>query len=252
MSKKKRPLKKLALLLGIVIVATALSYLWLRNYRAESVSDHVQLFQDFTRGLEESGLQLAAEVRPEEGGNPFIFILVPQGEGIADSDVSDVLELILFTAETFKARQGFRHEDLDLAFTRPAEHKIVLVRRPAGFPRPFEDYGELSLVSADTGQALSVVNLGVKPKDLGPVFTQAWSVIQAVCLAYTLDQSDQDALCNVMSASGAAGWAGVDAAVAEQTINGYGYTDLTGIGARQDFQYRFIDFIYSAFYEGRR
>ena len=90
------------------------------------------------------------------------------------------------------------------------------------------------------------MNLAGPVKNGNQEFTNAWSVVQAICLAYAGDFQDSDPVCNIISANAAAGWVGMDGKAAADLINGYGMTDLGYLGSR-DYQYRFIDFVYDAF-----
>ena len=77
-------------------------------------------------------------------------------------------------------------------------------------------------------------------------FANAWSVVQAICLAYAGGFQDNDPVCNIISANAAAGWAGMEKQSAADLINSYGMTDLAYLGSR-DYRYRFIDFVYEEF-----
>ena len=106
-------------------------------------------------------------------------------------------------------------------------------------------YGELT-ISVDKTYFRSLVNLAGPVKNGSQEFTNAWSVIRAICLGYTGDFKDSDPVCNIISANAAAGWVGMEQKPAADLINGYGMTDLSYLGSR-DYQYRFIEFVYEEF-----
>jgi hypothetical protein len=92
----------------------------------------------------------------------------------------------------------------------------------------------------------SLVNLAGPAKNENLEFSNAWSVIQAICLAYAGGYQDSDPVCNIISANAAAGWVGIEKKSASDLINSYGMTDLGYLGSR-DYQYRFIDFVHEEF-----
>ncbi len=53
-------------------------------------------------------------------------------------------------------------------------------------------------------------------------------------------------MCNIVSANAAAAWIGMDRAEAESMITGFGFTELASMG-KNDYKYRFIDFVYKEF-----
>jgi hypothetical protein len=77
-------------------------------------------------------------------------------------------------------------------------------------------------------------------------FANAWSVVQAICLAYAGIFQDNDPVCNIISANAAAAWVGMEQEPAADLINSYGMTDLGYLGSK-DYRYRFIDFVYQEF-----
>jgi hypothetical protein len=106
-------------------------------------------------------------------------------------------------------------------------------------------YGEMT-IAIDNAYFRSLVNLAGPTKNGNQEFSNAWSVIQAICLAYAGDDQDSDSVCNVISANAAAGWVGMEEQSAADLINSYGMTDLGYLGSR-DYEYRFIDFVYQEF-----
>jgi hypothetical protein len=106
-------------------------------------------------------------------------------------------------------------------------------------------YGEMT-VSIDTSYFASLVNLAGSSKNGQQDYANAWSIIQALCLAYAGDFEDSDSVCNIISANAAAGWVAMREEQAAKIINGYGLTELGYLG-NKDYQYRFIDFVYREF-----
>jgi hypothetical protein len=201
---------------------------------------------DYITKLEREGLEPAKEIRVE-GSKPFVFILRPRNTlEVTDGDVQNVTNLALHTVQVFESRGGLHADDIEVAFHRPAEQKILLIKR-AEMPELLsaDVYNELT-VSIDTSYFTSLVNLAGPPKSGRQDFANAWAVIQAICIAYAGDFPDVDPVCNVISANAAAGWVGVDRNQAEKTIASYGATQL-GYLDNKDYQYRFIDFVYEEF-----
>ena len=206
---------------------------------------HAEAFVSYLKVLEEEGLTTAKEISVKES-QPFLFILKPQGQEITDQDMVNVTDLAVRTVSLFDSGAGIKHDDIDIAFHRPTQQKIVLVKR-SKMPKLLsaDTYGEMTIV-VDKTYFRSFVNLAGPVKNGNQEFTNAWSVVQAICLAYAGDFQDSDPVCNIISANAAAGWVGMDGKAAADLINGYGMTDLGYLGNR-DYQYRFIDFVYDAF-----
>ena len=101
-------------------------------------------------------------------------------------------------------------------------------------------------ISIDKTYFRSLVNLAGSAKNGSQEFANAWSVVQAICLAYGGDFQDSDPVCNIISANAAAGWVGIQGKEAADLINSYGMTDLGYLGSK-DYRYRFIDFVYEEF-----
>lgn len=146
----------------------------------------------------------------------------------------------------FDTAGGPKHDDINIAFHRPTEQKILLVKRQ-NMPELLSSdiYGEVT-VSIDETYFRSLVNLAGPAKNGDQEFSNAWSVIQATCLPYAGGHQDNDPVRNVISANAAAGWGGMEEKLAADLINSYGMTDLDYLGSR-DYQYRFIDFVYREF-----
>jgi hypothetical protein len=146
----------------------------------------------------------------------------------------------------FDSGGGLRHDDIDIPFHRPKEQTILLIKRH-NVPELLsaDIYGEVT-ISIDKTYFRSLINLAGPSKNGSQEFADAWSVIQAICLAYAGDYQDSDPVCNIISANAAAGWVGIEQKPATGLINSYGMTDLGYLGSR-DYQYRFIDFVYKEF-----
>jgi hypothetical protein len=208
--------------------------------------EYTQTFMDYIAQLKQEGLETAKEIRVEES-QPFVFILKPQNtQEIADEDVRDVTELALHTVQVFESRGGLQADDINIAFHRPVEQKILLIKRP-DMPELLsaDTYNEVT-VSIDTSYFTSLVNLAGPAKSGRQDFGNAWAVIQAICIAYAGDFADVDPVCNIISANAAAGWIGIDQNQAAEIISSYGATQLGYLGNR-DYQYRFIKFVYDEF-----
>jgi hypothetical protein len=208
--------------------------------------EYTRTFIDYVAQLEEEGLEPAKEIRVE-GSQPFVFILRPQNTPeVTDDDVQNVTDLALHTVQVFESRGGLHTDDIDIAFHRPVEQKILLIKR-TDMPELLsaDVYNELT-VSIDTSYFTSLVNLAGPPKSGRQDFANAWAVIQAICIAYAGDFPDVDPVCNIISANAAAGWVGVDQDQAEEIINSYGATQLGYLG-NKDYQYRFIDYVFDEF-----
>ena len=206
---------------------------------------HAEAFMIYMKQLEQEGLTTAKEIRVEES-QPFIFILKPQSQEITDKDIDNVTELAVRTVSLFDSGRGLKHDDIDVAFRRPAEQQILLIKR-RNMPELLsaDVYGELT-IAVDKTYFRSLVNLAGPVKNGSQEFTNAWSVVQAICLAFTGDFQDNDPVCNIISANAAAGWVGMEQKSAPDLINSYGMTDLSYLGSR-DYQYRFIEFVYEEF-----
>jgi hypothetical protein len=208
--------------------------------------EHTQAFMSFITQLEGEGLEPAKEIRVEDS-RPFIFIVSPKNTmEVTDEDVQSVTDLALHTVQVFESRSGLHADDINIAFHRPVEHKILLVKRSDMPDLLSADlYNEMT-VSVDTNYFVSLVNLAGSPKSGRQDFGNAWAVIQAICIAYAGDFPDVDPVCNVISANAAAGWVGIEQEQAAEIINSYGSTQLGYLGNR-DYQYRFINFVYEEF-----
>lgn len=207
--------------------------------------EYVEAFLSYAKQLEQEGLSAAKEIRVEES-QPFIFILKPQTQEVTDGDIDNVTELALRAVSVFDSAGGLKHNDIDIAFHRPTEQQILLIKRH-DMPELLsaEIYGEVT-ISNDKTYFRSLVNLAGPTKNGNQQFANAWSVIQAICLAYTGDFQDSDPICNIISANAAAGWVGMEKQSAADLINSYGMTDLSYLGSK-DYRYRFIDFVFEEF-----
>lgn len=206
---------------------------------------HAEAFMSYMKLLEEEGLTAVKEISVKES-QPFIFILMPQSPEITDGEIDKVTDLAVRTVSLFDSGGGLKHDDIGIAFQRPTEQKIVLIKR-SNMPELLsaDIYGEMT-ISVDKTYFRSFVNLVGPIKNGNQEFTNAWSVVQAICLAYSGDFEDSDPVCNIISANAAAGWVGMEQTHAVDIINNYGMTDLGYLGSK-DYQYRFIDFVYDAF-----
>jgi hypothetical protein len=206
---------------------------------------YTEAFMTYARQLDQEGLTSVKEIRVEES-KPFIFILKPRSKEIADEDLEEVTELALRTVSVFDSAGGFKHDDIDVAFHRPTEQKILLIKRST-MPKMLsaDIYGEMT-ISVDKTYFRSLVNLAGPVKNGNQEFTNAWSVVQAICLAYAGDFQGNDPVCNIISANAAAGWIGMEEEQAEDLINSYGMTALGYLGSK-DYRYRFIGFVYKEF-----
>jgi hypothetical protein len=206
---------------------------------------HAEAFMTYMKQLKQEGLATAKEIRVK-GSRPFIFILKPQSQEITGEDIENVTELATRTVSVFDSGGGLKHDDIDVAFRRPAEQQILLIKR-RNMPELLsaDVYGELT-IAVDKTYFRSLVNLAGPVKNGNQEFTNAWSVVQAICLAYAGDFQESDPVCNIISVNAAAGWVGMDAKSAADLINSYGMTDLGYLDSK-DYRYRFIDFVYQAF-----
>jgi hypothetical protein len=206
---------------------------------------YAEAFIAFVKQLDQEGLGTVKELRIQES-QPFIFILKPLSNEITDEEVKSVTDLALNTVSVFDSAGGLKHNDIDVPFRRPTEQKILLIKR-SNMPEMLsaEIYGEIT-ISVDKTYFMSLVNLAGPVKNGGQEFTNAWSVVQAICLAYAGKFQDNDPVCNIISANAAAGWVGMDGKSAADLINSYSMTDLGYLGSK-DYRYRFIDFVYQEF-----
>jgi hypothetical protein len=206
---------------------------------------YAEAFTAYAKQLEQEGLTAAKEIRVGES-QPFIFILKPQSQEITDEDVENVTELALRSISVFEGGGGLKHDDIDIAFHRPIEQQILLIKR-RNMPELLSAdlYGEVT-ISVDQTYFRSLVNLAGPVKNGSQEFTNVWSVVQAICLAYAGNFQNNDPVCNIISANAAAGWVGMERKSAADLINSYGMTELEYLGSK-DYQYRYIDFVYQAF-----
>jgi hypothetical protein len=206
---------------------------------------YAEAFMIYAKQLEQEGLTAAKEIRVEES-QPFIFILKPQSQEITDEEVENITGLALRTVSVLESGGGLKHDDIDIAFHRPAEQQILLIKR-RNMPELLsaDIYGEVT-ISIDKSYFRSLINLAGPAKNGNQEFADAWSVVQAICLAYAGNFQDNDPVCNIISANAAAGWVGMEEKSAADLINSYGMTDLSYLGSR-DYRYRFIEFVYKEF-----
>jgi hypothetical protein len=220
------------------------------NSQSPAVSTSAQnkyseAFITYTEQLNQEGLIAVKEIRVKDS-QPFIFILKSQTQEVTDENVKDITELALGTVSVFESGKGLKHDDIDIAFHRPVEQKIVIInRRDLPELLSADTYREMT-VSMDKGYFTSLINLGGPTKNGNQDFSTAWSLIQAVCLAYAGGYQDSDPVCNIISANAAAGWVGIEEQEAAKMINSYGMTELSYLGSK-DYRYRFIDFVYQEF-----
>lgn len=216
---------------------------WLLAACSSANPDYGRTLADYAQGLFDAGVEPFGQVSLD--GQPIIVLLTPMTGEIPQQQRQEILDLVSFTAQAFDASGGLRHEDILITFRPPIFQQIIVIDRPEGMPEPIGMLSEAS-VGSQPGQIVSVVNLSGTEKTLGWDFTIDWAVMQAVCLGYaTQDNPDADALCNVVTANAAAGWAGVDRDTAQDFLDG-GSTGLEYLDQR-DYKFRFIDFVYDTF-----
>jgi hypothetical protein len=195
---------------------------------------------------EKEGLETKSTIQVESDDS-FLFLMRPayaNVKEVSDDEMQDIMELALTTVNVFESRKGFRHEDIDVPFTRPVSHRIVVVK-DNNMPELLANLGEVT-VSIDNKYYTSIINLAGPNKNGSQEYANAWAVVQALCLAYAGDFPDADGVCNILAANSAAGWIGMDAGEAEKLINGYGTTDLGYLGSK-DYNYRYIPFVFDEF-----
>lgn len=201
---------------------------------------YIEAFITFVKQLEQEGLITAKEIRVENS-QPFVFIL--KSQEITDEDVKNIVELAVRTVSAFESGGGLKHDDIDIAFRRPVQQKILLIKR-RNMPELLS--ASEATVVIDQTNFMSLVNLAGPIKSNSQEFGNSWAVVQAICLAYGASHEDSDAICNIVSANASAAWVGMDEKQAAQLINDYGMTHLDYLGSK-DYRYRFIDFVYRAF-----
>ncbi len=203
-------------------------------------------FINYVEQIEKEGTILEKEIKVEESKS-FIFIFRPLNtQELTENEVQNTTDIALRAVSIFESRGGIRHDDIEMAFYRPVNQNILLIKRH-DMPELLSEntYGEMTL-SIDNNSFLSIVNLAGPKKNGHQDYANSWSVIQAICLAYARDFQDSDPACNIISANAAAGWVGMDKKQTEELINSYGMTQLSYLG-NKDYQYRFIDFVYEDF-----
>lgn len=239
--------KSLFVFIGVIAtLLIAAAMVWPRSSGTSAQDNHIQAFTQYVEQLEHDGLVAAKEIRVE-GTEPFIFVLRPDDtHEITDQDVLNITELALRAVSVFESRGGLRHDDIDIAFHRPAGQNILLIKRQ-DMPETLsaDAYGEMT-ISIDTSYFTSLVNLAGPRKNGGQDYANSWSVVQALCIAYAGDFPDSDPVCNIISANAAASWVGMEREQAAEIINGYGMTQLGYLG-NKDYRYRFIDFVFDEF-----
>jgi uncharacterized protein YbdZ (MbtH family) len=188
---------------------------------------------DLLDHLEKDGLDTVKQIGLN-GGSPFVFILKPaKTTEITDEDISTARSLAGATMEILETRGGFRDGDIDLAFHRPINQRIILIRR-TGLPEAISEnhYGEFTL-AVDKAYVYSIINFAGPLKTGRRDYATAWSVIQALCLGYTTIDPGTDAKCNILSANAAAGWVGIEVVVSHDDryvgqIQGQGFYFMRG------------------------
>lgn len=206
--------------------------------------DDIQKMRGYVDQLVAEGLSVNVQISAEDG-NPYIFIMRPATDEITDEEIDNIGKLALHAAAFFRAHKEFHEEEINISLQRPREHRIVLIKRENMLESGGQARGEVSL-TVDQGNVVSIVNLAGPKKNGRQDYANAWSTVQAVCLAFTINIEDSDPICNIISANAAAGWTGINRSEAEQMITAYGSTRLEYLG-NQDYQYRFIPSIYDAF-----
>ena len=206
--------------------------------------EDIQKMSGYVDQLVAEGLSVYVQISAEDG-NPYIFIMRPTTGEITDEEITDVGELVSYTATYFRAHKELHEDEINISFQRPHEHRIALIERENALETGGQARGEMSL-TVDQVNAVSIINLAGPKKNGRQDYANAWSTIQAVCLAFAMNVEDLDPICNIISANAAAAWTGIDPSEAEQMIKAYGSTHLEYLG-NKDYQYRFIPSIYDAF-----
>ena len=214
----------------------------------DAQQDEVKKTSEYVDQLVAEGLTVYVQIFAEDG-NPYIFIMRPVTGEITDEEITSVGRLASHAVGFFRSHNELQEGDINIAFQRPKEHRIALIERENALEFGGQAIGEVSLI-IDQVNILSIINLAGPKKNGRQDYANAWSVIQAICLAFTINVEDSDPVCNVISANAAAGWTGINTSEAEQIITEYGSTDLKYLG-NTDYQYRFIPFIYDEFKSGQ-
>jgi hypothetical protein len=204
----------------------------------------IQKMSGYVDHLIAEGLSVYVQISAEDG-KPYMFIMRPATDEITDEEIGDIGKLALHAAAFFRAHKEFHEDEINISFQRPREHRIALIKRENALESGGQTRGEISL-TVDQGNIVSIVNLAGPKKNGRQDYANAWSTIQAVCLAFAINIEDSDPICNIISANAAAGWTGINRSEAEQMITAYGSTRLEYLG-NQDYQYRFIPSIYDSF-----
>src|SRR5688572_20783710 len=197
----KAPFVIVSLLIGLFLQACAPA-------RADSTAfvstpgedKYAEAFITYAKQLEEEGLTAVKEIGVENS-KPFIFIL--KSQEITDEDVKNATEIATRTVSVFESAGGLRHNDIDLAFRRPKQQQIFLIERP--HTPELLSQGEVT-ISIEKTYFRSFVNLAGPMKNGSQEFANSWYIVQSICLAYTGNHEDSDAICNVASANASAAW----------------------------------------------
>jgi hypothetical protein len=209
-----------------------------------SQQNDIQKMREYVDHLIAEGLSVYVQISAEDG-KPYIFIMRPATDEITDEEIGNIGKLVLHAAAFFRDHKEFHEEEINISFQRPKEHRIALIKRESALESGGQARGEISL-TVYQGNVISIVNLAGPKKNGRQDYANAWSTIQAVCLAFAINIEDSDPICNIISANAAAGWTGINRSEAEQMITAYGSTRLEYLG-NQDYQYRFIPSIYDSF-----
>jgi hypothetical protein len=211
---------------------------------APAQADDIQKISGYVDRLVAEGLSEYVQISAEDG-KPYIFIMRPATDEITDGEIGNIGRLALHAAAFFRSHKEFHEEEINISFQRPQEHRIALIKRENALEIGGQARGEISLIVGQ-GNVVSIVNLAGPKKNGRQDYANAWSAIQAICLAFAINIEDSDPICNIISANAAAGWTGIGRSEAEQMITAYGSTRLEYLG-NQDYQYRFIPSIYDSF-----
>lgn len=186
-----------------------------------------------------------------------VIILVPVSGEVPLDEVD--LKLAITMLNLMEGSDNLSYTDeagtsATLYMSRPDIHRILIIDRSSGVPPTLIQRGEITLnFPNDNGQheVVSIINYaGPNMGFAGPEYSRTWSLIQAICLGYTFENDYSDPMCNIFSASAAAGWLHLPEEEVRPWVDGLGPTQLDiGVDAGQDLIYGFIPEVYQRFAE---
>ncbi len=150
---------------------------------------YTEMLGNYAAQLQKEGLVNTGSIKLDVEQTPFILIFVPKTGEVTDDEEHGLMELIHRAAQVFDERKGLRYQDINLAFQRPAEQKIIFIKRTREVPAVLAEHGEGTLQAIDPKIFLSVIDLA-EPLEEGEErdFHSAWRTVQAVCLGFSLQQ----------------------------------------------------------------